>query len=241
MNARTSNSEAVSDAMEMAVLSSVQHPNIVQVYACLTDMVAVEDRECLVLTRTVLACVHVCACFLLTACTTHMLGCPHTLHVAVSATDAAPASGGNLLPNGCHSHLAWPHSSPLPDRPVQRSFAPTPTDHDSMDSCPSLAASSVGHGSTRPRFRRLMPGELIEEFTPTYSIIVMEYCDRWGENSRAGAACPAWRRFAAATPDSGRAAGALGAALCRAALSVRAHEPHPPFLSARPRPGRNAR
>ncbi|KAI8469489.1 MAG: kinase-like domain-containing protein [Monoraphidium minutum] len=43
MNARSSNSEAVSDAMEMAVLSSVQHPNIVQVYACLTDMVAVED------------------------------------------------------------------------------------------------------------------------------------------------------------------------------------------------------
>jgi hypothetical protein len=45
MNARNSNSEAVSDAMEMAVLSSVQHPNIVQVFCCLTDMVAVEDCE----------------------------------------------------------------------------------------------------------------------------------------------------------------------------------------------------
>jgi len=43
MNARNSNSEAVSDAMEMAVLSSVQHPNIVQVYCCLTDMVLIED------------------------------------------------------------------------------------------------------------------------------------------------------------------------------------------------------
>jgi hypothetical protein len=39
MNTRHSDSEAVSDAMEMAVLSSVQHPNIVQVYSCLTDMI----------------------------------------------------------------------------------------------------------------------------------------------------------------------------------------------------------
>jgi hypothetical protein len=31
--------QALSDAMEMAILSSVTHPNIVQVYACLTDMV----------------------------------------------------------------------------------------------------------------------------------------------------------------------------------------------------------
>jgi serine/threonine protein kinase len=46
MNARRSDSEAVSDAMEMAVLSSVQHPNIVQVYSCLTDMVPEEDIEC---------------------------------------------------------------------------------------------------------------------------------------------------------------------------------------------------
>ena len=41
MNARHSDSEALGDAMEMAVLSSVQHPNIVSVYACLTDMVEV--------------------------------------------------------------------------------------------------------------------------------------------------------------------------------------------------------
>jgi hypothetical protein len=27
------------DAVEMAVLTSVQHPNIVKVYACLTDLV----------------------------------------------------------------------------------------------------------------------------------------------------------------------------------------------------------
>jgi hypothetical protein len=45
MHARSSNSEAVSDAMEMAVLSSVQHPNIVQVFSCLTDMVYIEDGE----------------------------------------------------------------------------------------------------------------------------------------------------------------------------------------------------
>ena len=29
------------DAVEMAVLSSVQHPNIVSVYSCLTDMVEI--------------------------------------------------------------------------------------------------------------------------------------------------------------------------------------------------------
>jgi len=45
MNARNSDSEAVSDAMEMAVLSSIQHPNIVQVFSCLTDMVEVPG-EC---------------------------------------------------------------------------------------------------------------------------------------------------------------------------------------------------
>jgi hypothetical protein len=45
MNSRHSDSEAVSDAMEMAVLSSVQHPNIVQVYSCLTDMVEVPAGE----------------------------------------------------------------------------------------------------------------------------------------------------------------------------------------------------
>ncbi|KIZ05851.1 putative serine/threonine-protein kinase pats1 [Monoraphidium neglectum] len=45
MNARASDMEAVSDAMEMAVLSSVQHPNIVQVYCCLTDMIEVKGDE----------------------------------------------------------------------------------------------------------------------------------------------------------------------------------------------------
>jgi hypothetical protein len=34
--------QALKDAVEMAVLSSVQHPNIVQMYACLTDMVEVQ-------------------------------------------------------------------------------------------------------------------------------------------------------------------------------------------------------
>ncbi|KAI8465288.1 MAG: kinase-like domain-containing protein [Monoraphidium minutum] len=52
MNARSSDGEAVSDAMEMAVLSSVQHPAIVQVYACLTDMVEVDEPEALSLPGT---------------------------------------------------------------------------------------------------------------------------------------------------------------------------------------------
>ena len=33
--------QVLKDAVEMAVLSSVNHPNIVQLYACLTDMVEV--------------------------------------------------------------------------------------------------------------------------------------------------------------------------------------------------------
>jgi hypothetical protein len=45
MAARSSDGEAVSDAMEMAVLSTVQHPNIVQLYACLLGMVVAEDGE----------------------------------------------------------------------------------------------------------------------------------------------------------------------------------------------------
>ncbi|KAI8470520.1 MAG: kinase-like domain-containing protein [Monoraphidium minutum] len=36
---RSTEREAMGDAVEMAVLSSVQHPNIVKTYACLTDMV----------------------------------------------------------------------------------------------------------------------------------------------------------------------------------------------------------
>lgn len=39
LQARSGEGEAVGDAMEMAVLSSVQHPNIVQVFSCLTDVV----------------------------------------------------------------------------------------------------------------------------------------------------------------------------------------------------------
>jgi serine/threonine protein kinase len=39
MPVRDSERAAIQDAMELAVLSSVQHPNIVSVYACLTDMV----------------------------------------------------------------------------------------------------------------------------------------------------------------------------------------------------------
>jgi hypothetical protein len=39
MQTRNDGAQALQDAVEMAVLSSVQHPNIVQVFACLTDMV----------------------------------------------------------------------------------------------------------------------------------------------------------------------------------------------------------
>lgn len=39
MATRNEEAAALQDAVEMAVLSSVQHPNIVQVFACLTDMV----------------------------------------------------------------------------------------------------------------------------------------------------------------------------------------------------------
>jgi hypothetical protein len=39
MPSRNSEREAMQDAVEMAVMSSVQHPNVVSVYSCLTDMV----------------------------------------------------------------------------------------------------------------------------------------------------------------------------------------------------------
>jgi hypothetical protein len=35
---------AMQDAVEMAVLSMVHHPNIVQLYSCLTDMVEVQGE-----------------------------------------------------------------------------------------------------------------------------------------------------------------------------------------------------
>ncbi|KAI8469901.1 MAG: hypothetical protein J3K34DRAFT_521810 [Monoraphidium minutum] len=45
MTPREDEQGAISDAIEMAVLSSVQHPNIVAVYACLTDMVEVPEAD----------------------------------------------------------------------------------------------------------------------------------------------------------------------------------------------------
>jgi hypothetical protein len=42
MPSRNSEREAMQDAVEMAVMSSVQHPNVVSVYSCLTDMVEAE-------------------------------------------------------------------------------------------------------------------------------------------------------------------------------------------------------
>ncbi|KAI8471495.1 MAG: hypothetical protein J3K34DRAFT_468267, partial [Monoraphidium minutum] len=45
MHARVDDGEAVSDAMEIAVLSSVHHPNIVQLYSCLLGMALVEDED----------------------------------------------------------------------------------------------------------------------------------------------------------------------------------------------------
>jgi hypothetical protein len=62
MPARHSEQQAMQDAVEMAVLSSVQHPNIVTVYSCLTDMVETAGarggprRGCL------RACACACAC-----------------------------------------------------------------------------------------------------------------------------------------------------------------------------------
>jgi hypothetical protein len=41
MRACNQERDAVTNAVEMAVLSSLQHPGIVSVYACLTDMVEV--------------------------------------------------------------------------------------------------------------------------------------------------------------------------------------------------------
>jgi hypothetical protein len=39
MYARQHERQAMKDALEMAVLTTVSHPNIIQVYNCFTDMV----------------------------------------------------------------------------------------------------------------------------------------------------------------------------------------------------------
>jgi ABC-type uncharacterized transport system substrate-binding protein len=39
MYARQHERQVMKDALEMAVLTSVSHPNIIQVYSCFTDMV----------------------------------------------------------------------------------------------------------------------------------------------------------------------------------------------------------
>jgi hypothetical protein len=39
MYARQHERQAMKDALEMAVLTTVSHPNIIQVYSCFTDMV----------------------------------------------------------------------------------------------------------------------------------------------------------------------------------------------------------
>lgn len=46
MPSRDSEQQAMQDAVEMAVLSSVQHPNIVSVYSCLTDCVEAGGEFC---------------------------------------------------------------------------------------------------------------------------------------------------------------------------------------------------
>ncbi|KIY97013.1 hypothetical protein MNEG_10947, partial [Monoraphidium neglectum] len=45
MHTHNNEQEAVAHAFEMAVLSSVQHPNIVQAYSCLTDMIDVDALD----------------------------------------------------------------------------------------------------------------------------------------------------------------------------------------------------
>lgn len=40
---RRTEQEALMDAIEMAVLSTVSHPHVVRAYACFTDMVEVTD------------------------------------------------------------------------------------------------------------------------------------------------------------------------------------------------------
>ena len=45
MYARQHERQAMKDALEMAVLTSVSHPNIIQVYSCFTDMVEDAGRR----------------------------------------------------------------------------------------------------------------------------------------------------------------------------------------------------
>lgn len=49
MYARQHERQAMKDALEMAVLTTVSHPNIIQVYNCFTDMVEDAGMERLTL------------------------------------------------------------------------------------------------------------------------------------------------------------------------------------------------
>jgi hypothetical protein len=56
MYARQHERQAMKDALEMAVLTSVSHPNIIQVYSCFTDMVEDAGETCLCLGTCVCVC-----------------------------------------------------------------------------------------------------------------------------------------------------------------------------------------
>jgi hypothetical protein len=156
------------DAVEMAVLSSVTHPSIVQVFSCLTDMVEVEGARA---SRGQGGLVFFCSAQSLTTlswasslCSSsqQMSHCTRMCGTALAALpDAKPPP-----------QLPWPpchHVCTAPD------CAPSGSDCD---------GSMSSQCSTKTRFRRAAPGEDLGEAS-TCSLLVMEV--RLGDGT--GRAC----------------------------------------------------
>jgi hypothetical protein len=165
MNMRNSDSDAVSDAMEMAVLSSVQHPNIVQVYSCLTDMVEAPAGAPPPHVRCA-ASAHARSCTRMASCTSNACLCIIMMSVA-----AACCRLPIVVPSTwCLVEL----SPPLLCPPSSSPLAPAGVESSSQ-SFSSGASASAGLGQRGLQYRRMLPED---DDGPTYSIIVMEYCDR---------------------------------------------------------------
>jgi hypothetical protein len=164
MHARKNEREAMKDAVEMAVLSSVQHPNIVSVYSCLTDMVDVTGG-------------------LLPARAGPVRAAARGLALPPSAWRKAPPAflKPSSSPNGCPGTLVC---APAPT--CTSPLSPPELDDDGA-SMSSVGSSICDSATNRMRFRRLTPDEDPDGVLPTCNILVMEVrTSRRGAGGRAG-------------------------------------------------------
>ncbi|GBF90788.1 hypothetical protein Rsub_03089 [Raphidocelis subcapitata] len=150
MHARQTNAAALSDAMEMAVLSSVAHPGIVQVYSCLTDMVLCEGE----------------GGSSIGSSWSSAIGSSIDFEGICNAAPPAAAAAAGFA------------AGRAPDAPrAGAGFAAAAPGAGAGAGTGTGAAACGGGGllARGPRFRHLLPGE--ESEAPVYNIICMEYAD----------------------------------------------------------------